>query len=121
MSKNENVEEMLKLIRAEFTKMIDEPISEKELKDAKSYLIGSLPLSLTSTDKVASLLLSIQLRDLPIDYLDKRKAAIEKATIEDIQNIAKTLLKPDSLSVVMVGDIEAPEGAQEIKDLPNVE
>lgn len=118
---NENVEEMLKLIRAEFTKMIDEPISEKELKDSKSYLIGSLPLSLTSTDKVASLLLSIQLRDLPIDYLDKRKAAIEKATIEDIQNIAKTLLKPDSLSVVMVGDIEAPEGAKEIKELPNVE
>ncbi|MBL4805004.1 MAG: insulinase family protein [Alphaproteobacteria bacterium] len=122
---NANVPEMLTLIKAEFEKIKAEPISDKELQDAKSYLIGSLPLSLTSTDKIAGLMNSIQLDGLPKDYLDTRNAEIEATTVEDIQAISQKILDPDAFVTVLVGKAEGWEEngleTTTIKKLPNVE
>ena len=60
-TKNESVSEMLDIIKAEMKTISDIEINEQELKDAQSYITGSMPLSLTSTDKVSSILLSLQL------------------------------------------------------------
>lgn len=120
----QNAEEMLSLIQTEFTKIKNEPVSAQELADAKAYLIGSVPLSLTSTDKIAALLLSLQLDKLPINYLDQREETIQNTDIQTIQEIAQKLLKPEQLTVVMVGKPSSLENDSEIetvKDLPNVE
>lgn len=106
-TKNETVDEMLSLIKAEWDKMKTTQVTEEELSDAKSYLIGSLPLSLTSTDRIAGILLSLKLNDLPTDYLDQRRTAIENVTAEDIQRVANELLTPDKFLTVLVGK---PEG-----------
>lgn len=120
-TKNESVGEMLSLIRSVFEKLRDEPISEEELSDAKAYLIGSLPLALTSTEKISDLLLSLQVDDLPIDYLDQREAKIRATSIEDVQRVAQRLLKPDDFLSVIVGQPEGLSGANIIETLPNVE
>ncbi|MCB1838978.1 MAG: insulinase family protein [Rhodospirillales bacterium] len=116
-----NVNEVIKITREEWKKMIDTAISEKELKDAKNYMIGALPLSLTSTDKIAGLLISIQMDDLPIDYLDQRQQKIEATTIADVQRVAQRLLKPESFTTILVGKKEGIEGAEIVTTLPNVE
>lgn len=103
-TKNETVNEMLSLIKTEWDKMKATQVTEEELSDAKSYLIGSLPLSLTSTDKISGIILSLQLDDLPVDYLDQRRAAIENVTAEDIQRVAQDILTPDQFLTVMVGN-----------------
>ena len=118
---NKNVPEMLQVIRDEFNKIANSEVTQEELESAKSYLIGSLPLSLTSTNKIASMLNSLQLDDLPIDYLDQRKTAIQSTTIEDIQALATRLLNPESFITVIVGQPEGLEDLQTIKSLPNVE
>ena len=119
---NENVVEMLALIRAEFEKIANEPVTEKELQDAKNYLIGSLPLSLTSTDKIAGLMNSLQLDGLPMDYLDQREVSIKATTAQDIQALTQSLLNPDAFVTVLVGQKqEGLETVEEIKTLPNVE
>ena len=118
---NKNVPEILNVVRDEFNKLASAPVTQEELKNAKSYLIGSLPLSLTSTDKIANMLNSLQLDDLPIDYLDQREEAIQSTTIEDIQTLAKRLLKPESFITVVVGQPEGLEDLQTVKSLPNVE
>ena len=120
-TKNENVEEMLSLIAAEFEKMRDAPITQEELEAAKAYLIGSLPLSLTSTDRIAGLLLSLQMDDLPLDYLDQRKATIEAMTVEEVQAVAKRLLDPDAFLSVLVGKPEGIEATHIRSEIPNVE
>jgi zinc protease len=121
-TKNESVVEMLSLIKQEWDKMKAEPITATELKNAKSYLIGSLPLSLTSTESIASMVHGIQLDGLPIDYLEQREDKIRKTTIEDVSAMSKRLLDFDKFVTVIVGQ---PEGrldhAQEVKALPNVE
>ena len=121
----DNVPEMMEQIGVQFNAMAAEPVSDSELSDAKSYLVGSLPLSLTSTDKIAGLMNSLQLDALPIDYLDIREAAIEATTKEDIQNLAKDLLAPSSFVTVLVGQSpnfgEAGPEIIAVKSLPNVE
>ncbi len=118
---NESVATMLDLIGEQWDKMRETPVSEKELKDAKSYLIGSLPLSLTSTDSIASVLVSLQLDDLPIDYLDTRKEKLANVTLQEVQDIAKKMLDKNSFTTILVGNPKDIKGAEIITKLPNVE
>jgi len=125
-TKNENVPKMIAAIQNEFSKMRDAGITQQELDDAKSYLIGSLPLSLTSTDKISGLMLSLLRDDLPIDYLDKREKAIQNMALSDISSVAKRLLSPSEFVTVLTG--QPPQDTLEwlgditvIETLPNVE
>ncbi|MBX2834246.1 MAG: insulinase family protein [Micavibrio sp.] len=115
-----NTTEMIDLVKAEFVKLRSESVSEEELADAKSYLIGSLPLSLTSTDRIAGILISLQMDGLPIDYLDQRKQNIKNATTESILEISRELLKPEAMSIVIVGQAAVPDAIR-VESLPNAE
>ena len=55
-TQNKSVEEMLDIIKAQMNLLRDTNITAQELTDAKSYIIGSMPLSLSSTDKVSGIL-----------------------------------------------------------------
>lgn len=120
-TENNNVKEILKLTAEEFSKLRSYPISQEELDNAKSYLIGSLPLSLTSTDKISGLLLSMKMNDLGIDYLDEREKAIQSATTEDIFKVSQKILKPENFVTVLVGKPTGITPDKIIETLPNVE
>ena len=114
---NANVAESLKLIRAEWEKMRDDGIDEDELEQAKTYLTGSFPLRLSSTDRIARLLVAMQYHDLAIDYIDRRAGLIGAVTRDDVARVAKKILDPKGLTVVVVGkpkDVEATAPAPKI-------
>ncbi len=106
-TKNENVAETLRLVRAEWTRLWREGVTERELADAKTYLTGSFPLRLTSTDRIARFLVAMQYHRLGIDYLDRRKDLINAVTRGDVARVARKLLDPEKLTIVVVG---RPEG-----------
>jgi zinc protease len=121
-TENSNVEEMLRLIQAEFEKLRSYPPTQEELDNAKSYLIGSTPLAFTSTGAIAGLMLSLQLDGLGADYLDRRMQAIQSATLDDIFRISQRLLRPENFVTVLVGNPSPlPSSAQIVETLPNVE
>ena len=68
------------------------------------------PLRLTSNDQIASMLVSMQVDDLGIDYLERRNGYIEAVTLEDVRRVAARLYHPDELLVVVVGDPTGLEG-----------
>ncbi len=103
------VAESLGIIRAEFARMRDHGVTAKELADAKTYMTGSFPLRLDANGKIARLLVGIQLEDLGIDYIDRRNGYIEAVTLDDVNRVAATLLRPERLEVVVVG---SPEGIE---------
>jgi len=103
-TKNENVPEMLRLIKNEFRSLRNRGISASELRTAKSYLIGSLPLSLTSTNKISNLLLSLQLDDLPVDYLSRREDAIAEMSLDTVNDFVRTALDVDAFTTIIVGN-----------------
>ena len=120
-TKNESAGEVLSLIKTEWNRIRDEAVSDKELEDAKSYLIGSVPLGLTSTGQIAGLMLGLQLDGLPPDYLDRREKAIGAMTKDGVQGIARRLLTPDNIATVLVGKPESITPTKTVMELPNVE
>jgi len=102
-TQNRKIAESLAVIRAEFARMAKEPVPAAELEDAKRYLTGAFFTRLNSTSRIANLLVGIQLDRLGIDYLERRNALIGAVTAEDVQRVARRLLDPERLTVVMVG------------------
>lgn len=107
---NERVAETLELLRREWARMAATGMTEAELRDAKTYLTGSFPLRFTSSGRIAGMLVGIQMDDLGIDYFDRRNALIEAVTLADVTRVAKTLLRPDRLTVVVVGRPDGVKG-----------
>ncbi|MGQ0664047.1 MAG: M16 family metallopeptidase [Pseudomonadota bacterium] len=110
-SANARVKQSIELIRAEWRRMRDEGPSAEELAEAKTYLTGSFALRLDSTARIARTLASMQYDRLGIDYLDRRNGLIEAVTLEDVRRLARRLLDPDRLLVVVVGEPEGLDGA----------
>jgi len=102
-TRNDRVRETLKLVRTEWKRLSEERVTEGELRDAKTYLTGAFPLTLDSTNRIAGVLVAIQLNDLGIDYIDRRNEYIEATSVTDIARVAKRLLKPELLGIVVVG------------------
>lgn len=100
---NEHVAEALRLIRLELARLRSEPVGAEELADAKTYLSGSLALSLDSSGAIAGLLHSLQVDRLPRDILDKRAGLIAAVTAEDINRVARRLLRDEAITTVVVG------------------
>lgn len=120
-TENKNTGEILSITRQEMEKMMKEPVTDTELADAKSYLIGSMPLSLTSSGKISALMLSLRQDNLPIDYLDNVDDKINAVTKEDILRVAQKYLQPASLTTVLVGKPEGITPTKTVDTLPNVE
>jgi zinc protease len=115
---NEKAGEVLKLARAEFKRITDEKVTDKELQGAKDYLIGSYATSLTSTSSVAQHLLELQRKGLPMDEQEKRAAAIRSVTAADVQKVAKRLLVPNGDAVFLVG---GPQGVTPTKVFESID
>jgi len=98
--------------------MRDDGPTEPELNAAKTYLTGSFALSLDSTQRIASLLVTIQRDKLGLDYLDRRNGLFEAVTLEQAKRVAKRLLDPDKLLFAVVGD---PANLPDAKPAPALE
>jgi zinc protease len=106
-TENKAVGQSLELIKAELERAANEGLTEKELRTAKDFLIGSFALRFDTSGKIASQLLAIQLDNLGIDYIDRRNGEIEAVTVQDIKRVAKRLMEPKNLIVTVAGE---PEG-----------
>ncbi|WP_085901003.1 M16 family metallopeptidase [Kiloniella majae] len=109
-TQNERVAETVRIMKEQWSLMAEEGPGEEELRDAKTYLTGSFPLSFTSTGRVANILLAMQLNDLGIDYLDRRNEYLESVSLADAKRAAKRLFDTDALTVVIAG---RPEGIEQ--------
>ncbi len=101
------VAKALGLIDENITKMRNQPVTQEEFDDAKSYLIGSWPLRLDSNAKLLGMMSLMQNEGLGIDYLEawpKRLAGVQFA---DIQRVAQRMLTPENMSLIVVGQNEA--------------
>jgi zinc protease len=102
-SANEKVAETLRLIRGELLRLRTDGVSEQELTDSKTYLSGSLALSLDSSGAIAGLMQQLQLDGLPRDHLDRRPALIAAVKLEDVRRVARRVLREEAMTTVVVG------------------
>jgi zinc protease len=88
----------------ELGRIRSEPVSEKELADAKSYLTGVFPIRLETQEGLIDQLLQIRMFGLPDNYLDTYRSHIQSVTREQIQTVANKYVRPDEAAIVIVGD-----------------
>ena len=91
------------LLKEELARMIREPVSDAELGLAKSYLIGSFPLRLDTSGKVADFISVVEEQGLGLDYPDRYKERVGKVTAADVQRVAAKYFDPDTFNRVVVG------------------
>ena len=106
-SSNEHVAEAIGLLREEWKRMADEGVSEAELAAAKRYLTGEFPLRFDGNDQISRQLLGLQLIGADLGYINRRNDLVEAVTQADIARVARRLLQPDQLTMVIAG---RPEG-----------
>ena len=94
-----NIERAVAAIEEELNKLREDLISDAELDDGKSYLVGVLPLALETNDGVASTLLGIEEFGLGLDYLERYPEIIARITHVDIRDAARKHLDPDLLAI----------------------
>jgi len=88
----------------ELNRIRNEPVSEKEMVDAKAYLTGVFPLRLETQEGLIDQLVQIKMFDLPENYLEIYRSKIQEVTIEDIQEVARKHVRPGDAAIVIVGD-----------------
>ena len=103
-SSNQDIEKALSLTKELWAEMADQGITAAELSDAKTYLNGAFPIQQDSSSKLASLMLSTLLYELPVTYLEDRAKLIDAVTLEDANRVAKKLLSADDLVIAIAGD-----------------
>jgi outer membrane lipoprotein-sorting protein len=95
---------VLRLTFDEFWRLQRDPVSERELADAKAYLTGSFPLTIETPDAIAMQVLNVVFYGLPIEDLQTFRDRVNAVSVDDVQRVARAYLKPDRLSVVLVGN-----------------
>jgi zinc protease len=96
------VDSAVRLVKEEMARMAQAPVEARELRLAKDYLVGSFPLRLDTSRKVADILIGIEEYGLGLDYPERFKSEVAKVTAADVQRIAARYLDPAAFSSVTV-------------------
>ena len=108
-SSNATIAEAIEVTRDEWARMAEEGLTEDELDAAKTYLTGEYALRFDGNAAIATIMVGMQMIDLPPDYVINRNDYIEAVTLEEVNRVAGELLQPDDLHFVVVG---RPEGLE---------
>lgn len=100
---NDKVKEALQILKTQWDLLAENGPTEEELEHAKSYLTGSLLLNLTSTSDISEALNGLQRDGLGPDYINQRNDLIQAVSVQDVQRVARQVLKSKELTTIMVG------------------
>jgi predicted Zn-dependent peptidase len=99
----------------------DQEFEPRELDAARDYLVGVFPLRFEAAAQVSAALSGLIVQRLPDDELDRYRPAIAAVTAADVQSAAQRHIRPDDLSIVVVGDAASLEGPLADAGLPPLE
>ena len=104
-TRTETTNQAISGVLAEIKAIREAPVSDQELAEAKSFLMGSFPLRLDSTAKLAQVLAQVEFFGLGFEYFSQYPKWIERVTKDDVQQVAKQYLDPQHYALVVVGNI----------------
>lgn len=106
---NTKVEEAVTAMMNELKKVAEEGVTEKELNKVKEYMKGKLALSLEGSQETAVYMAEQYLLQGVTYSVEDRWKLIDAITIDDVQNIIDTYLKPEAIRFALIGPFEDEE------------
>jgi zinc protease len=123
-TRSETTAEALRLVLDEMWRLQRQRVQERELADAQAYLTGSFPLTIETPSAIALQVLNAVFYGLDLGDLQTFRERVNAVTPDDIQRVAREYLRPDRLSIVLVGDASvfagqlAAVGFEEFERIP---
>jgi len=103
-TRTETTGEVLRLMVDEFSRLARERPFERELAGAQAYLAGSFPLTIETPNDIATEVLNVLFYELPVDEIGTFPQRVQAVTPDDILRVARQYVRPDRLSIVLVGN-----------------
>lgn len=104
----------LKEILAEVKRLGSEPPPEDELKGIQNYLAGTFVLQNSTRQGIVGQMTNLSLHGLPDSYLTNYVKNVYAVTPTDVEHISQKYLRPEDMTLVIVGDKKKVE--DQIKD-----
>jgi len=98
------------IILAEVELFCRQGVSDAEMSNAKSYLIGKQPVSLESSGGIAATLLDLQMYGRADDYVCLYPSAINKVTKDDVRAVARKYFSDQQHVLVIVSPRDRAQG-----------
>lgn len=103
-TRTETTGEALRILIDEMWRLQREKVDPRELRGVKDYFQGSFPLTIETPSAIALQVLNQIFYGLALKDLEQLRDRVEAVTVEDLQAAARQFVKPDRLSIVLVGD-----------------
>jgi predicted Zn-dependent peptidase len=103
----ENLVETVSTIADELRRFVEHPASAAELDRARESVKGRMALAMESTGARMARLGGSVMHGLPLLSLDQAMARVDAVSVEDLRQLAVTLLDPAALCVAAIGPDEA--------------
>jgi zinc protease len=103
-TRTETTGEALRIMIDEMWRLQRERVDPRELRGVQDYFQGSFPLTIETPSAIALQVLNQIFYGLPLKDLEQLRERVELVTVDDLQTAAKQFVRPDRLSIVLVGD-----------------
>ena len=106
-TRTETTGEALRIAVDEFSRLQRNRVYEPELRDAQAFLAGTFPLTIETPNEIATQVLNTLFYDLPLSDISTFRERVQSVTPDDVQRVSQAYIKPDRLSIVLVGNARA--------------
>lgn len=106
--RTDKADHALKLILAEYDRIMQEPVGADELKKAKQMIRGNMLLNLEETNALALFAGTQLVLKNHIETPDEMLAKIDAITADDVQTVAQELLAPGKRAAALLGPQRSP-------------
>ncbi|MFH1615882.1 MAG: pitrilysin family protein [Planctomycetota bacterium] len=117
-SKTETTVQAVKAVLEEIERLRTVQPSEEELKDSKSYILGSFVMNRETPQQIADDLWLIESQNLGADYLDRLLKSISKTKRKDCLLLTQKTIDPGKMVIVVVG--KAADLKQQLEEIAPV-
>jgi len=102
--RNDVVAASLTEIFYEIDKLRSLPVPAAELADAQNYLTGMFSMGLATQEGLLSQFSTVELNELPVDYLETYRDKVRALTSADLLAAARKYFDSANMQIVVVGD-----------------
>jgi zinc protease len=89
----------------EIRRIVAEPVTADELKDAQDFLTGSFVFAFESSSQIARFLTHAHVYGLGFDFIEKYPRLIRAVTAADIARVARKYLDSENYTLTVVGPV----------------
>jgi zinc protease len=97
---------VVQLMKEQMRNMRSQPVTAEELRLAKESLVNSFVFAFTDSHEIVAQTMRLDFYDYPPDYLQTYRDRVAAVTVDDVLQAARKHLRPDDLTVALVGQAE---------------